>query len=58
MCDDPIDNTSSSSLEEERRFDNKIDQRILSLITIANENEHIDSHLRNYTSESFTNILK
>src|ERR1044071_4249917 len=58
MCDNQHNDTFSSSVEERRRIRNRIDQCISSLITIADENEHINLHLSDQPPNSFTNILK
>src|ERR1043165_4411663 len=58
MCDTQNNNASSSSTEERQRIINRIDTRISSLITPFDENEHINSHLTNFSQESFATILK
>jgi hypothetical protein len=58
MCDDHNNITSSSSIEEGRRIRNRIDACISSLITLIDENEHINPETIFTPQESFNNKLK
>src|ERR1043165_8665651 len=58
MCDDPNINTSSSSSKERLRINNRIEARISSLITLIDENEHVNLTPPYISNYSFEQILK